>query len=322
MFLSSSALCAGSFGLAISQDPQPEEGPKLGWFSSTELTVGITEGNSNTDSLGIKGTVGRTWEHSEFRLKLDAAETNTPDDRFRVIDAGVTWLPGETPPLDVPTTLVEPPKEPDVEKYFIEPRFERNFSKKQTWNAGASWDRNIDAGILNRYIAFGGVGHSWFDREDLEFRTNYGLSYTDREEDQPDPEKDETFAGLRLGWYYLNKFGKVTTFENEFTGNMSLVDTSDFSLDMTTSLDVAMAKHLSLKVSLQWLFNSEPALEDIDRVVFVQLHDPDGTPGSGDEFFESVPPGTPNSAKIEIDEVSERKKQLDTSFRTALVLRF
>jgi len=314
-FLACLAVGLGSSGAAISEDE-----PELGWFSSTELSLVYTEGNSNIDSLGIKATVGRDWKRSKVQIKLDAVQTNTSDDRFRVADPGFTWLPGEDPPPLTSSFLVEPPKESDVEKYFIEPRFERNFAKKKTWNVGASWDRNEDAGILNRYIGFGGVGNAWFSREDLEFRSNYGLSYTEREEETPDPEKDQEFAGVRLGWYYLNKFGKVTIFENEFTGNMSLEDRADYSLDMTSSLDVAMGKHLSLKISLQWQFNSEPALEDIDLFARVVIIDPSPRlPGSGDEFFETV---TNGGAEIEIEEVQERKQQLDTIFRTALVIRF
>ena len=46
--------------------------------------------------------------------------------------------------------------------------------------------------------------------------TSYGVSYTDREEEKPDPEKDRRFAGARFGWDYMERFNAGTTFDNKF----------------------------------------------------------------------------------------------------------
>lgn len=80
-----------------------------------------------------------------------------------------------------------------------------------------------------------------------------------------------------------------------------------------------MSKHVSLKVSLQYLFNNEPALEDVDVIARVVLEDPDGTPGTGDEFFRTV---TSGGSEIVLSEGQVHKEQLDTVFRTALVIDF
>ena len=90
----------------------------------------------------------------------------------------------------------------------IENRYDRNISERFFWNAGVSWERNKNAGILNRYIGFAGVGNRWWSREDLKFSTTYGLSYTDREDEVQDPLKDDTFVGFRFGWEYLNQWGQ------------------------------------------------------------------------------------------------------------------
>ena len=87
------------------------------------------------------------------------------------------------PPSSVTTNLVDPSTEPDVEKFFAEGRYDREIRENFTWNGGVSWDRNRDAGILSRTIVFGGVGNRWWDREDFRFYTTYGLSYTDRDEE-------------------------------------------------------------------------------------------------------------------------------------------
>ena len=91
---------------------------------------------------------------------------------------------------------------------------------------------------------------------------------------------------------------------------------------MVTSLGVAMNEKLAIKISLQWLYNNEPALEDVDIIAFVKLVDPDGIPGSGDEFFETVDEGDPDALAIELGEDRVRRKKLDTVFRTSLSITF
>jgi hypothetical protein len=80
-----------------------------------------------------------------------------------------------------------------------------------------------------------------------------------------------------------------------------------------------MSKHVALKASLEWQFNHEPALEDVDILAQVIVVDPDGVPGSGDEYFQTVATG---GSEITIGEGSARKEQLDTVFKTALVIDF
>lgn len=300
---------------------EEEAPPSKNWSNETEFSLVVTEGNSNTETVGLKNLLTRKWENAEFRLKLEALRTDTSDDWFVQVDPGVTWLPGESPPPATGTTLVKPPTEPDAENYFVEGRYDRTIPQKTnlSWHAGASWDRNKDAGILNRYIVFGGVGNLWWDREDLRFQTSYGLSYTDREEETPDPEKEDQFVGARLSWNYMNMFGKNTTYNNDMTFNLSLSDLQDWSSEMTNAISVSMNKWLSLRVSLRWLYSNEPALEDVDLLARVELRDPDGVPGSGDEFFETVSGG---GAELVFGETRVRKEKLDQIFKTTLVISF
>jgi putative salt-induced outer membrane protein YdiY len=188
-----------------------------------------------------------------------------------------------------------------------------------TWNAGASWDRNEDAGIISRTIVFAGLGRVVRDREDLKFRVTYGLSWTDRVEDVEDPEKEGRFPGARFTSDLTDKWGATTTYDNDFTFNVNLQDGSDYNADLIQGIAVAMSTHLKLKVSLQLTYSSEPALEDVDIVARARLVDPDGIPGSGDEFFETVASG---GSEITIGEGVLRKEPLDSTFRTSLQIDF
>ena len=269
-------------GTASSGVAQEEEEQELGITNSTELSLVVTDGNSNVETLGFKNTFRNHWEKARYSLRLEAVRSNTGDDRFAIGS-----------PDDF--VVVVPEKTLDVENYLIDNRYDRQITERFFWNVGLSWDRNKDAGILNRYVGFAGVGNIWWDRDDLKFNTSYGLSHTDREEEDPDPEKDDRFAGFRFSWQYLNQWGKNTTYENDWMFNTNFSDPSDWTSNMTNSVAVSINSRLALKVSLQWLFNNFPALEEID------LFDEQGN---------------------EIGTVRARKEKLDTIFSTSLVINF
>ena len=295
-----------------------ERDEEIGWANATELSIVVTEGNTATQTFGFKNTLRRTWESARLRARFDGVRSNTSNDRFLLVQPGIQFQVGAQP-AEFGTSVVTPSKEPDVEQYFVEGRFDRDISEQFFWNTGSSWDRNNDAGILNRYIVFGGVGNVWFAGDDHAFSTSYGLSYTDREETEPDTEKDDTFGGLRFNSDYRQRFGSLTLFDSDFTLNMSLGDAGDYSINVTNAVGVEISEYLSLRVSLQFLYEHEPALEDIDIVARVVLVDPDGTPGTGDELFETVPEG---GMSIDLGEGRIRKNPLDTVLRTALVISF
>jgi len=302
-------LLGGLASQARAQTEEPAAEPDVGWSNSTALSLVVTQGNANTSSLGFNNVLKRNWKISEFRLRVDATRFDESDDRYAVVQPGD--IPPNPPPgfdlNDLPYEVIEPPVEVDVERYFIEGRYSKKISEKLYWNAGASWFRDIDAGIIHRSIGFGGVGNVWWKRDDLNFRTDYGLSYTDREEETPDPEKDDRFAGARFTWDYDNMWGKLTKYDNDLTLNFNLTDPKDYMVDMINAVTVKMSKILSIRVSLQFLYNNEPALEDVDIVTLI----PNPNPGIG-----------PPELEIEIGEVQIRRKSLDTTFNTSIVVSF
>lgn len=270
---------------------QEEEAEKeLGWSNSTDLGLVITDGNSSTETLSFNNFLQRLWNNSRYTMRIEAVRSNTADDPFAVVI-------GEP---DGDFYIEYPSKKLDVERYYIENRYDRSITERLFWNAGVSWERNKNAGILNRYVGFAGVGNLWWTREDLKFSTTYGLSYTDREDEVQDPFKDDTFIGFRFGWEYLNQWGKVTTYRNTWNYTNSLNDTSDYYSDMVNSISVAINERLALRVSLQWLYNSIPALENVTLFVLDQE----------------------TGLKVEIGEVPIRKDELDTIFSTSLVINF
>ena len=314
-------LSAGSRDASAQDKGQAKakEEPKVGWSNTSDLSLVLTEGNSESATVGFSDQLQHTWKNARLEFEVNLVRSNKSDDRFFLVEPGLEFPVGGAP-SDPATTLIRPEPEPDLANYLLRAGYERQISPKWFWNAGASWYRNDDAGILNRYIVFAGVGNTWADNPRRRFVTSYGVSYTDREEKEPDPEKDRRFAGARAGWDYTEHLNAATTFDSDLSINANLSDPSDYSVNNLNALTVSMNDRVSLKVSLQWLFENEPALEDdLDVIAYVETVNPDGVPGSGDERFRTVSSG---ATKLVLGSSSARKDKLDTVIRTALVIKF
>jgi putative salt-induced outer membrane protein YdiY len=267
------ALPAAAPSLLAQEPPSPP-----GWSDTGEFSYVMTSGNSETSTLGLKNLLKRTFDSSSFEIRAGAirAETTT---KTRIVVAG-------------PAVQEDSSTATSAENYYLNGRFDRKISEKFFWYGGVGWDRNQFAGIDNRYAVMGGVGNIWSNTDTLKFRTDYALTYTKEEDVVPNPDVKDKFGGVRFSWNYLHKFGDSTTYGNDFIVDENLNDTQDYRGDMTNWVAVAMSKRLALKVSLQWLYDHQPAL--------VEVTDPNGVLPS-----QLVPLET-----------------LDTIFTTSLVVKF
>lgn len=315
-------LLAAGLGTARAQETdqaKDKEEPKRGWSNTTDLTLVVTGGNSTSTSLGFTNELRYLWQQARCEVQVDFIRDSQSDDRFFLVEPGLEFPVGGAP-SNPATSLIKPDPTLDAANSLIRGACERNISPKWIWNAGASVYRNDDAGIRNRYILFTGLGNTWTDNQRRRFVTSYGVSYTDREENDPDPEKDRRFTGARAGLDYTEHLTPTTTFDSDFAWNINFTDGSDFSINTVNALSVAVTNHALIKVSIQWLFENEPALEsDLDVIAFVQVLNPDGIPGTGDERFRTLASG---GTKLVLGSSSARKDKLDTIVRTALVIKF
>lgn len=280
--LAAAALVGALAGTAA---PAAEE-RKLGWSDTAEFSYVATAGNSETQTLGFKNALSRTWENALFYLRAGAVRAESTittrvavgpsASDFRVLESSTTTLTAES--------------------YFANAGYDRNISKRFFWHAGAGWDRNEFAGIEDRYVVEAGVGNLWVETETVRFRTTYAATYTKQDDVVEDPNREDAFAGGRLTWDYQHLFGTTTTYVNTLVFDQNLDETSDFRADMVNSVAVAMNRRLALKVSLQWLYDNQPSLQLVDL------------------FNPPFPPGTPaGRAQVELDE-------LDTIFTASLVV--
>jgi len=241
------ALVLAVVGLApaFAQTPPPAEPPPPPppIANSAELGLVMTSGNSESTSYGFKDKFVANWG-TKSSLEINAQAVRV-ESTTRTVDP-------DTGDVDEDTKTTASSK-------FILGRYNYKITDHFFWFVGAGWDRNRFSGIDSRYTGFAGVGNIWVDREDLKFRTDYAASWTKQEDFPDNPTADDSFIGLRLSDAFFWKLGASTVFTNDTIVNENLDETSDFRVDMTNAIAVAMNKTLALKVSLQWLYDNEPA---------------------------------------------------------------
>ncbi len=271
--------------LTFSEEEKAEERP---WKDSAELSIVQTGGNSESLTIGFKNLYEYKWDSALFTLKAGGIRAeNTTFTRY------VLETTGET--------VEEEITEKTAENYYIDGKYDRKISDKFYWYAGSGWNRNEFAGIENRYFVSGGVGNIWLDAERRKFKTDYGLQYTKETPVFEPLGFDDTYGAARLSYNYFQKIFQASSFNQDFEWIANLEETSDFRASLLNSFATALNSYISLKISLDLLFDNEPAFEEIPEVNI----DP--------ATMARIPTG--NTFAYELDE-------LDYLFTTALVITF
>ena len=254
--------------------------PKLGASNSTDLGLVIASGNSRSTSVGLHNVYLYRWSNAQLRWEGGWLRVASRDgSRFAVGN-----------PTDF--EIVEPGTKLDSQRLFSKLAYQRQIAKRTDWFANFDAARDEPANLLRQFVLAGGLGTTWWKTDKGQFRTAYGITYTD--EDLA-IEGDNRFAGYRL--YYGLKAPVTTssTFESELTTDGNFDTGDDIRMDSLNSFGVSLNSKMALKSSLRMLFRNLPALE------LLQLQSPAASP---------------------LGTVETPKEQLDTAFTTSLVITF
>jgi len=258
------------------------------WTNKTDLSYVLTAGNSQSSSFGFKNDYVQKWAKSQFELNAVAINIKTGTTIYTLTEADNDLGYTQSDESVSATT---------AESYFLGGRFDRKITEKFFWYVGASWYRNQFSGFNHRAVGSAGVGNIWKDTDKVKFRTDYAVTYTDQDDINPNPDLEESFAGIRLSYDYLHKFTESTEFESKLKFDYNIDVSEDWRGAWLNSVSVVMTKHLALKVALALLYANEPALAPAQAVV-----DADGDP---------------------LPEVGfPQLEELDTIFTTSLVINF
>ena len=269
-----------SLGLTATASAQAPAPPKLGPSNSTDLGLVIASGNSRSTSVGLHNVYLYRWSNAQLRWEGGWLRVASRDgSRFAVGDAGNF-------------DIVEPGTKLDSQRLFSKLAYQHQIAKRTDWFANFDAARDEPANLLRQFVLAGGLGTTWWKTDKGQFRTAYGVTYTD--EDLA-IEGDNRFAGYRL--YYGLKAPVTTssTFESELTTDGNFDTGDDIRMDSLNSFGVSLNSKMALKSSLRMLFRNLPALE------LLQLQSPAASP---------------------LGTVEVAKDQLDTAFTTSLVITF
>lgn len=235
--------------------PGAEE-QELGWSDTAELSYVVTGGNSETQTLGFKNTLERRWESSLLTVNAGGIRSeSTVITRIASRDPNVTPSPVRVEEMET-TELT-------AENYYLNGDYSKEITERFFWDAGAGWERNRFAGIENRTSVHGGVGNVWVETARARWSTAYSVTYTDQEDVTPNPDFDETYMGFRLSSKYNQKLGQTSKYANLLVVDGNADESEDLRADWTNSVTVSMTTHLALKVSIQLLYDAQPALVEV-----------------------------------------------------------
>jgi Protein of unknown function, DUF481 len=254
------AICLAAVLPAAGQDKAGEK--SLKWTDTAELSLVTTSGNSESTTFGFKDTLHKSWERSSFELKAGGVRAQST----AITRIGVGPDPSNFSVHEDRTSTLS------AESYFLNGRYDRTISRSFFWFVGAGWDRNRFAGVQNRYSGAGGIGNNWIDSDRVKFRTDYSATYTKEDDVFEAPGIKKDYAGARVTSKFVHKIGATSAFGNDVAIDENLSETKDLRVDMTNWVTASLTSRLALKVSLQWLYDNQPAVQ------VVSLDNPLGTP--------------------------------------------
>lgn len=243
------AILATSGGLIVgpAYGQDPDQAPR--WTNDTEFSWVASNGNSDTNTLGLRNLYQREWLEAKLSLETGwMRATSRSGNRIAIVRGPDT------------ITVVEPTSETDGQRLYSKLRYQQETTGRHYWFS--SWDtaRDEPSNINRQFIFSGGVGTTWRDEDALTFRTSYGVSFTD---ERLTLEGINRFAGFRL-FYGLRMLATVSTaVESELTTDGSFRDANDVRLDWLNAATVAVSSRIALKASVRLLFRNLPALETI-----------------------------------------------------------
>jgi putative salt-induced outer membrane protein YdiY len=242
------ALLVGMFGAGTLAAEEKKKDP--GFYASGDLTYLRTSGNSEANSFGLKLDLTRLWADRTFRLAGGGLRQASSAGRIAV-----------GTPTDYELEVPEPAT--TAEDYYLRAAYDRQFSDRFFYTAGAGWERRPFSGIDNRWVGQAGVGYAFAAGEPTDFRTTLGFTYTSEDPIVQEPSADGDFAGLRLGWELKRAISGSARLAHVFLFDQKLGESADRRIDTDVALAVSINKTLALKAGLHVWFDNQPSLEQL-----------------------------------------------------------
>jgi len=239
---------------ALAQAPAPAESASP-WQNQTEFSLLTTGGNSSTSTVGLRNTLRRALEAGELRFDLSVLRTDASRIERRAVGTPESFRVEK----DTDT-------ERTAERYAAQGRYDRNLSERTFAYASTGWERNTPAGFNYRSVTALGAG-TRFERPDAwETKVGAALTYTFQEDVDPDPTRDDSFAGLRGTLDHRHRLTTGTRLEVKWVVDANAQEWNDVRGNLSQSVSASLSDRLALKTTLQFIVDNEPPSRRIPLV--------------------------------------------------------
>jgi putative salt-induced outer membrane protein YdiY len=266
------AVTAAAIALLLAAGSPSSAAVIPGWYASTDLSLVLNNGNSDTYNVGVTTDITRMWLRTSWKTTGSFVRNAVREPERQAVLSGTS------------VSVEKGPRKTKSEKIFVNSIFERRITERFFWNVGGTAERDIFAGLNNRLTGVVGVGYLWSKADQTAtFKASIGGTYTSQDEAIDDPETENQFAGARFTASGDKKFGDRNqhAFTSELIVDENIQQTEDLRANWQNSLTANISQKLALKVGVQLRFDNLPEL--IEFPVFVRgsdgnLREPDPRP--------------------------------------------
>ncbi len=206
------------------QEGAPAEEEPL-WKNKLGLSFLATGGNTDTSSLGLDLLAVRRATPWGWELKALA-------DR------------------------AEEDGEATAERFFAGARATRALDARPELFLGVSFEQDEFAGIDLRALVEAGVILNVKETEEQSLRFDLGLTWTD--EDRTEPEPDSSDLGAILGLRYERKISETADFSQVLTFFPNFGESDDWRAESLTALTVAVSERLAVQLGYEVRYRNQP----------------------------------------------------------------
>ena len=212
-------------------NPPPK--PPVKWTGSISGSVGLTSGNTSTETLsGSLGMVRRS-EKDRITVNADYAKSDRRNPVTKEDETTENW-------------------------WKTKAQYDYFFTKKFFGFVNGRLEKDAIAELDRRVVVGGGGGYQWIEEPETSFSTSFGLaSLYEKFENETDSNSE---LSLQAG-YNLNKtLYKKVTLLHDLTYYPSVEKFSDYFLTTTAEVRATMVKNLFASFRVIFDYDSTPAI--------------------------------------------------------------
>lgn len=225
---------------------------KEDWTGTITASGALSRGNTESENLNLAIHMLRRTEND--RITVDAGYLYGRQRITTATATGTTSIVSET-----------------QNDWFIGGQYDYYFNeidKRLYAYANAKLERDTISGISVRLTPGGGIGYELFDRPDLHFHPEGGLSLLYRDFTH-DGGTEETVA-LRLAYHYDRKLADKVFFIHNFEYFPGLDSIGDYYFDTDAGIRATLTDKMFVEFKVQEQYESEPA--PLTPIPHIKLH--------------------------------------------------